>query len=165
VAVDLMDLGDWVFGLLFTSSAVFLSAKESGCSKASEIVGPTAKLAATVSVDSCRFFPADPRRPGRVTVRLPVLRRPWDLYVSAHLRRAIYDCFTSCARIFSTGPETTGNNRHQSDNRNTRTDRQTRRHGGPRTRGYLEKSQVSALYQPLSSCRTITMRWIWLVPS
>jgi hypothetical protein len=33
------------------------------------------------------------------------------------------------------------------------------------TRDGSEKSQVSGHYQPLSTCRAMTMRWTWLVPS
>jgi hypothetical protein len=32
-------------------------------------------------------------------------------------------------------------------------------------RDSFEKPQFSGLFQPLSSCLAITMRWIWLVPS
>jgi hypothetical protein len=36
----------------------------------------------------------------RAAVRFPVPgRRPWGLYVTMHVRRAICDCFTGCARI------------------------------------------------------------------
>jgi hypothetical protein len=33
------------------------------------------------------------------------------------------------------------------------------------TRDNSKKLQVSAQYHPLSSCRAITIRWIWFVPS
>ena len=52
------------FQPLFSSSAPFsCRRRQNGCSKASDIAGPAAKLAVTVSVDSCRFFPADPLLP------------------------------------------------------------------------------------------------------
>ena len=40
-----------------------MSAKEKWLLEASAVVGPTAKLAATVTVDSCRFLPAHPLLP------------------------------------------------------------------------------------------------------
>jgi hypothetical protein len=52
------------FQPLFSSPALFsYRRRQSGCSEASEIVGPAAKVAVTVPVDSCRFFPADPLLP------------------------------------------------------------------------------------------------------
>ena len=66
---------------------------------------------------------------------------------------------------FSTGPETTGNNRHQLGIQDTRTGarldvgRPASRHNRP------EKPQVSAPLPALASCRASTKRWIWLVPS
>src|ERR1700686_5125203 len=51
------------FQPLFISSPFFLWAKATWLLEGSEIIGPAAKLAATVSVDSCRFFPADPLLP------------------------------------------------------------------------------------------------------
>ena len=44
------------------------------CSEASEIVGPAAKVAVTVPVDSCRFFPADPLPPSPAACLLPASR-------------------------------------------------------------------------------------------
>ena len=42
---------------------IFTDARKIGCSKASEIVGPAVKLEATIQVDSCCSFPADPLLP------------------------------------------------------------------------------------------------------
>jgi hypothetical protein len=65
-------------------------------------------------------------------------------------------------RGFSTG---SGNNRHQPGNPDMRTGPQLDV-GRPVTQPEEpEKSRVSAQFHPLNSCRAITIRWIWFVPS
>ncbi len=64
------------------------------------------------------------------------------------------------------GPETMGNNRHEPGNPGMRTGRPTRWSDGPfHPRLTRETAGQRPKIYPLRSCRAITIRWIWFVPS